>query len=293
MGMTQWLLKKIGDYLTREFTPEHRAHLCDFDRICHEVIPGDVLLVEGNNRISKIIKRVTHSPWTHAALYIGRLHSIEDPELRQLLRKYYHGPAGKQLLIESMVGQGTIVKPITEYTGQHLRICRPTGLSHTDAQHVIGFAIKRLGRKYNTRHFFDLGRFAMAGRILPRRWMSSLFEEKNPSQTTQDICSAMIAEAFTSIKFPILPLIRQTEENKLEMIHRNPRLFTPSDFDYSPYFAIIKYPIYPLSKHGPYHDLPWHEGLFSDDEGILHEHDKKTEDKKSDKRQLPNKTKNA
>lgn len=277
MRITQWLAKKIGNYLIKDIDADNRAYLCDFDRICHEIIPGDVLLVEGANRISRIIKRVTHSPWTHAALYIGRVHSIENPELRQLLRKFYHGPAGKQLLIESMVGQGTIIKPVTEYKGNHIRICRPTGLSHTDAQQIIGFAIKHLGYKYNTRHFFDLGRFAMAGRILPRRWMSSLFKEKNPGQTTQDICSAMIAEAFTSIKFPILPLIREGKDKKLEMIHRNPRLFTPSDFDYSPYFAIIKYPIYPSSGHGPYHDFPWHEGLISDDEGMLHEHKKPDE----------------
>ena len=81
MRITQWLAKKIGNYLIKDIDADNRAYLCDFDRICHEIIPGDVLLVEGANRISRIIKRVTHSPWTHAALYIGRVHSIENPEL--------------------------------------------------------------------------------------------------------------------------------------------------------------------------------------------------------------------
>ena len=163
------------------------------------------MLVEGNNRISRIIKRVTYSSWTHAAIYIGRLHSIEDPELPQHLRKFYHGSAGTQLLVESLVGQGTIIKPINEYRNNHIRICRPAGISHSDAQLVIGFAINHLGRKYNTRHFFDLGRFLLSSHLLPRRWKSSLFQQHS-DETTKEICSAMIAEAFMSIKFPIFPL---------------------------------------------------------------------------------------
>ncbi len=271
MGLGKWLFKKISAYLTSESGEERHAYLSDFDRICHEIIPGDVLLVEGTNRISKMIKRITHSPWTHSALYIGRLHSIEDPELRQLVRRYYHGPAGKQLLIESLLGKGTIIQPITEYRHHHIRICRPTGISHTDAQRVIGYAIRHLGHKYNLRHIMDLGRFFLGSHLLPRRWKSTLFEQETPGKVTQDICSAMIASAFTSIKFPILPLIREDDKHNVEMIHRNPKLFTPSDFDYSPYFAIIKYPIFPLAGHGPYRDLPWHEGLISDDDGVVKE----------------------
>ena len=33
--------------------------------------PGDVLLVEGNNHISGVIKYLTQSTWSHAALYVG------------------------------------------------------------------------------------------------------------------------------------------------------------------------------------------------------------------------------
>lgn len=34
--------------------------------------PCDVLLVEGNTRISTAIKYLTQSTWSHAALYLGR-----------------------------------------------------------------------------------------------------------------------------------------------------------------------------------------------------------------------------
>ena len=33
--------------------------------------PGDVVLVEGNSRLSAIIKFLTQSTWSHAALYVG------------------------------------------------------------------------------------------------------------------------------------------------------------------------------------------------------------------------------
>lgn len=33
--------------------------------------PGDVLLIEGNTRISAAIKYLTQSTWSHAALFVG------------------------------------------------------------------------------------------------------------------------------------------------------------------------------------------------------------------------------
>lgn len=269
MGIDRNLFEKLSNYLSRETNEDRHAYLCDFDRICHEIIPGDVLLVEGTNRISKIIKRMTHSPWTHAALYIGQLHNIEDSKLRQLMRQHYHGSPAHQLVIESIIGEGTIIRPVNVYRDYHIRICRPSGLSRTDAQKVIGYAIMQLGNRYSIRHIMDLARFIVANRLLPRRWKSVLFAEEKPGQASQDICSAMIASAFTAIDFPILPVIKPNDEQKLEMIHRNPKLFTPSDFDYSPYFSIIKSPIYPFHGRSHYRHLPWRDDLISHDDGVI------------------------
>ncbi len=279
MGLGKWFFDKIANYYSTESKDRKRAHLCDFDRISHEIIPGDVLLVEGTNRISRYIKAITLSPWTHAALYIGRLHSIEDPKMREIVRKYYHGSAGQQLIVDTVVGQGTRIRPVSTYKRDHIRICRPTGLSHSDAQQVINYTIEKIGHSYDTRHFFDLARFLLTNHwFIPRRWKSSLFDQGKENQTTKDICSGIIAEAFSSVRFPILPLVRQVEGKKIEVIHRNPRLFTPSDFDYSPYFSIIKYPIFRLSDHGPYHDLPWREDLISHDEGVVTQDGKPTKE---------------
>ena len=66
----------------------------------------------------------------------------------------------------------------------------------------------------------------------------------------------MIAESFGHVSFPILPLVKHTEEGKPRFFRRNPKLCTPSDFDYSPYFEIIKYPFMDFN-HEEYQLLPW------------------------------------
>lgn len=264
MKISDWLVSKIGRWLTRN-EPPSRAYLCDFDRIRYDLRPGDVLLVEGRNRISRFIKKITHSPWSHASLYIGRLYDIDDPDLREKVRQHFDGSSDTQLIIESMIGKGTIVTPLSHYRYDHLRICRPQGLSRKDAQQVIGYAISRLGAKYHVRHIFDLARFMLLWGHLSQ-WHSILFDHKN-SQALYDICSSMIADAFHSVNFPILPVVKHDDENGIELIQRHPRLYTPSDFDYSPYFDIIKYPYFSLFEKAPYHHLPWKEGAVSIGEG--------------------------
>jgi len=51
------------------------------------------------------------------------------------------------------------------------------------------------------------------------------------------------------------------------MVKRNPRLYTPADFDISPYFDIIKNPFYGESDRGSYRDLPWADDHFVSPDG--------------------------
>lgn len=256
--------KFLVNWLMRE-PPPKQFPLCDFDRIQYELRPCDIILIEGRSRVSEVIRVITQSPWSHAAVYIGRAHDITNPILRQRVNEFYSGSPDDQLLIESLLGQGTILSPLTHYEGEHIRICRPKGISHKDAQQVIGFAIGRLGGEYGIRHILDLARFLFPWSVLPRRWRSSIFQH-NIGNPTKEICSSMLAEAFHTIQFPVLPFIKSHKETGLELYVRNPKLFTPSDFDYSPYFEIIKYPIFELANHTMYSKLPWREGIFSDDE---------------------------
>ncbi len=268
-----WVMKKFGDWLLKEQKPR-RTYLCDFNRIRFEVRTADVLLIEGRNRVSNVIKQITTSPWSHAALYIGRISEIEDQNIRRLIKRYARNFGNKQLVIESQLGSGTIVSPMDRYKDDHIRICRPVGLAQDDAQRVVNFASKRLGRQYSIRHILDLLRFLFPWGFWPRRYRSSLFSQ-NALKPTEEICSSMLAEAYASVKFPILPLVKPVEDDDdearqdYELIRRNPRLFTPSDFDYSPYFDIIKYPIFNLGGAPAYRNLPWAEDSFSNDDGTV------------------------
>ena len=268
MGLINTLTHPIVSWLTRESNTRPRP-LSDFERIQHELKPCDVILVEGRSRISDVIRMTTQSPWTHAALYVGRLHDVEDPDLREIIQHHYQGEPTDRLIIESQLGQGTVVTKIDFYKNEHLRICRPSRLGIKDSHQVIRYAVSRLGVDYDVRQIFDLARFMFPWSFLPRRWRSSLFQH-NAGRSTRTVCSTMIAEAFAFVQFPILPLVKLPSENtegeKMQLFRRNPKLCTPSDFDYSPYFKIIKYPFIYIHYHDSHHLLPWHGSRVLEDE---------------------------
>lgn len=263
------MMARFVDWLTKEQPPTETPS-SDFNRLKYEVRPGDVILVEGRSRVSKVISIITQSAWTHSAIYIGRLHDIEDPTLRKLVATNLKKRQNVRLIIEGTPSQGMIVTPLSFYRDHHIRICRPIGLTPSDAELVITYAIKSLGKSYNVRHLLDLARFLLPWSILPRRWGSTLFRTST-GEADAGICSSMIAEAFTSVKFPILPFVKIDDMVGFELINRNPHLFTPKDFDYSPYFEIIKYPLFNPNEPLPYYRrLPWaKEGSIYNDKGIV------------------------
>lgn len=266
MGLRASLGRRISEWLNQEQeAPE--TPLCDFDRIGYDIRQADVILVEGRSRVSNVIRVITQSTWTHAVLYIGRIHDIMNPVMRERVSKFYDGDPNEQLVIEAVLGQGTIVAPLSKYMDDHLRLCRARGLTPNDAQEVIAHAVETLGAEYDMRQLLDLARFMLPYTLMPRRWRSSLFEH-NAGTATSTVCSTMIATAFMQVKFPLLPIAFKNEDGSYTLHHRNPKLFTPCDFDYSPYFDIIKFPIWDPHKNSRYQNMPWDEkGLICNEHG--------------------------
>jgi len=253
--LKNFLWDKFVNWLTYE-TPNYNTPLTSFERLRYELRPGDVLLVEGRSNISEIIKSITQSIWTHSFFYIGRLHDIDDPVLRDHIQKYRHCSPDEQLIIEAMLGKGITVTSIEDYAGEHLRICRPRGITRTDSQTVIAYAIEQLGNDYNVRQMMDLARFMFPYWFLPKRWRSTLFEH-NVGKPTKTVCSTMMAEAFAKVRFPIIPVVHQEKDGRLTLIRTHSKLITPRDFDHSPYFDVIKYPFLDFDELGIYRKLPW------------------------------------
>lgn len=282
ISLYQKLRDKLYKWLTYEPPPtEVLPH--DFNKLIHELRPGDVILIEGRSRVAKIIRTITQSPWTHAAFYIGRLVDYEDEELQDIIHNHSDDVNIKtRLIIEDVLDKGTVVMPLSFYHNHHIRICRPVGITHADMHLVIKYVVKSLGQPYNVRHLLDLARFILPWTILPRRWGSCLFRTSS-GEAESGICSSLIAEAFLSVQFPVLPYVKPNKDEGVEVFHRNPYLFTPKDFDYSPYFEIIKYPLFNPDEPLPYYRrLPWNKtGLLHQDYGVLTQTEKKGKAKES------------
>lgn len=258
MKLVDKIIKKAVGYLSKQrFDPV--AQPANFERLRHEIRPCDVVLVEGNSHVANVIRTITQSRWSHSALYIGRLHDIEDPVARQHIKKVFDAQPDTQLVVESELGFGTVIRPLNVYQNRPMRLCRPKLVGYSDAQVVLSQAISRIGTDYDLRQILDLARLLMPWSFMPRRFRSTLFGW-SPGQYTRTVCSTMIAEAFGSIKYPILPLVKKLDHGEMRLFQRNPRLTVPADFDYSPYFDIIKFPYIDLERSSTEHykGLPWH-----------------------------------
>jgi hypothetical protein len=215
------LQKPVPGY--EPFTPS------DPDALRQSLQPGDVLLVEGNNRVSGIIKYLTQSTWSHSALYVGPLAGCMTAD------------GEPHVLIEANVGEGVVSAPLSKYIRFHTRICRPVGLTEIDCTLVCAYAIERIGFAYDLKNIIDLMRYLLPLPV-PRRWRRRLMA-LGSGDPTRLICSALIADAFRAVRYPILPKIklagsRQAREEILEIRHSS--LYCPRDFDISPYFNVVK-----------------------------------------------------
>jgi len=161
------------------------------------------------------------------------------------------------VLVEANVGEGVVSAPLSKYFRFHTRICRPVGLTETDCALVCTYAIERIGFAYDLKNIIDLMRYLFPLPV-PQRWRRRLIAlgSGDPSRL---ICSALIAEAFRAVHYPILPKItltrsRQAIDQILEIRHSS--LYCPRDFDISPYFNVVK----PTIARGfDYKALQWAE----------------------------------
>src|SRR5579863_5355968 len=236
---------------------------------------GDVLLVEGNERVSEVIKYLSQSSWSHAALYVGDEALRRSPEMRrELIEKY--GDEANYMLVEALVESGVVLTPLSKYRDFNIRICRPHGLTPVDQREVVQDALKNVGHRYDFKNVFDLMRYFLPVSLVPARLRRQAlhFGSGDP---TRVICSSMIAESFHKVKFPVVPryepfppgfepvrkvagfLGRFTRSGQpapglLRMV--SPTLITPRDFDLSPYFAIVKFNVIESARFD-YHKLLW------------------------------------
>ncbi|MFD1883792.1 lipo-like protein [Paracoccus pacificus] len=209
--------------------------------------PGDVLLVDGNRRMSRAIRFATQSIWTHAAYFVGDGDGAD--------------------LIEAEVEKGVIAVGLERFLGLNTRICRPVGLDDEGIAAVSRRMRSAIGKSYDLKNVFDLARYLVPVVPVPARFRRQLLA-LGSGDPTRAICSSLIAEAFQNVGYPVLPHIsfdpvRGADAEVLYIRHKS--LYVPRDFDLSPYFAIVK----PTLEQGfDYHSIRMDTSTWPEDEPL-------------------------
>src|SRR5208282_3580065 len=115
-----WLGHALAKYLSKSRRLGTHVATSPPKKLAGALEPGDIVLIDGNTRLSVVIKYLTQSTWSHSALYVGDALGAPPP-----------GEEPK-VFIEADLREGVRAVPLSVYAGLHTRICRPVGLSPED-----------------------------------------------------------------------------------------------------------------------------------------------------------------
>jgi len=258
--MAGWLRTKVFDLAARVLTKPrgNYNHILpnDLPSLRRNLRLGDVILVDGDQRVSEVIKYLTQSSWSHSVLYVGDELLRRQPAQREALIAAY-GEDARHMIIEALM-EGVVASPLAKYTNFNLRVCRPTGLRPDDRRRILDEVIAQLGQRYDLQNVLDLARYFFPVSLIPRRFRRRALQFGS-GMPTQVICSSLIGRAFQNVSFPILPetkpattpipkyrfrdrLLRRTPPPYPAVFRRQlPSIITPRDFDLSPFFEIVKF----------------------------------------------------
>lgn len=249
--------QRLGQALAAYLAKPQHAHSTsvptDVAALAASLQAADVLLVEGHSKISAAVKYLTQSTWSHAALYVGDALGLCNA-------------AGETLcVVEADIVHGVRAVALSQFAGLHCRICRPVSLVPAECDKVIAYLRGRLGHQYDLKNITDLVRFLLPTPPVPQLWRRRMLK-LGSGDPTRAICSTLIAGAFESVSYPVLPMIERRSANDPlcplcvdEILHvRHHSLFVPRDFDVSPYFQVVK----PTLDQGfDHHALRWHAAV--------------------------------
>jgi hypothetical protein len=251
-AFAEWLVSRI----TRPRLEYRRYVFNDPKKLKSRIRPGDVVLVDGDQRVSQVVKYLTMSPWSHSAIYVGSRFLLDPAERAETRRRF--GQESRYLIVEALMDRGVVVSPLIKYIDFNIRICRPVGLTAAQIQTVLDEAVARIGFRYDRRNILDLFRFLVPLRLIPMRLREDALHFGSGKET-ETICSSFLAEAFARVGLTILPLHirrRAVRRGRLRervfgrptrvaytgfLKARHPSLCVPQDFDLSPYFDVIKF----------------------------------------------------
>ena len=260
MDFRRWITSKIIDFLTEPLPHYQRFVWNDPQALRRHIRKGDVLLVDGDNRVSQVIKYLTQSCWSHAALYIGDELLRRGGEVADRTREAF-GEDAEELMVEALP-HGVVASPLSKYIDYNIRIARPHRLRPEHLKVILEDALAAIGWRYDLRNVLDLARYLIPVHVVPSQLRRTALHF-GTGQPTEVMCSSLLGKLFAKVRFPILPQIEYPsafdapETSRTTLLRRifgyqsesftgifrmrHPTLLTPRDFDLSPYFEIVKF----------------------------------------------------
>ena len=112
MGRIRQALLDAGAHvLTKPRGHYQRIQPNNLGKLRRLIRKGDVLLVDGDQRISEVIKYLTQSSWSHAALYVGDELLRRHPAQRAALTARF-GVDAEHLVVEALMESGVVASPL-------------------------------------------------------------------------------------------------------------------------------------------------------------------------------------
>lgn len=279
-----WLTAKLTRFLNQPVGYYEQHHPNDLDRLQRHIRKGDVLLVEGHQRVSAVIKYLTHSSWSHAALYVGDELVQRGGPLKELAIEHF-GDEASCLLVEALM-EGVVAAPLSKYVDHNVRICRPHRLRPAHLERVVDEAVASIGQRYDLRNIVELALYLAGMTLVPVRYRRRALRFGSP-RSGQVICTSLLGRIFQDVGFPVLPqmahpvapgepaprrrgllgkLSLRREPYSAVYRRRPPTLLMPRDFDLSPFFEIVKFNV--LSERGfDYERIEWVEEEWDEGRG--------------------------
>jgi Permuted papain-like amidase enzyme, YaeF/YiiX, C92 family len=210
------LLVGLSLYLSKPVRRNGASEVADLQSLAAVLLPGDVLLTDGNTRAAAIVRRATKATWAHVALYVGALEEGEDP----------------RCIVEADFVAGVRAVRLSELEARHVHVLRPTPLNDSDRRRLADWVVSRIGDKYDLAHAWALGtrllRLPLPARLSPPPSNAAAI-------TRRFICSSLLAQAFLLVGYPIIP----TRHCVGSAASGDLRHLTPCDFESASIFEVV------------------------------------------------------